>query len=319
MILRVLLIISVLLSLNLIGFSQTNNWKQYSSSMAGLSFKYPPDWKFEKEEAKRSVWRITITSPGVMDDDVFEHNSITICSKDKNDTFESLDRCAKHHLPIAQNGKESVISIEGQKLLKTETSTPFLVFYSTSDRDYQAIGSFTKFAGLDRMIPVFDQLLSTLRPITSGSVLTFSHEKFDFSLTYPTSWSSCGLDIPQKNSDVEDLLKLVPEGRTCQGGNYVLVSRMNRFSNDKNNRNLTEFLTNGFSKKTPYIEFGNIHASMGERADERYTYRERYFYTNYPQTYELLRISEMYGNDQPKFQSEASEFLKTARRFLKNQ
>jgi hypothetical protein len=161
-------------------------------------------------------------------------------------------------------------------------------------------------------------MLSTVRLLEEKTVLTYRNEKYDFALTYPVSWKSCPIGRTV-NQDEEEILNLVPDGRLCNGANYISVSRMTKFSDETNNRDLKEFLAGKvFSKIVPYAEFGNIHAALGERADEKYIYRERYFYTNYPQTYELLKISEMCELNNEICQNQAREILATAQRFLKN-
>jgi hypothetical protein len=325
---NLLLLLVIFTASSLTVFSQTENWRQYSSTMAGFAVKYPSDWQVEQEEAKGQIWRITINSPGQRDDDVWEHNSITICSKPKSDSFENLDRCAEHHLGIKNNKlvSEKTIILKEIEIRKIETTdvyhqnTIFLIaLFSTKDRDFQISGVFRKIFNLDRFIPVFDQMLETFRPLKEKSVLTYKNEQFDFALTYPTSWKSCPI-TGVSNKDEEEMLILVPEGRLCNGGNYISVSRMTKFSYEKNNRDLKEFLKDKvFSKTVPYIEFGNIHAALGEKIDDKYIYRERYFYTNYPQTYELLKISEMYELNNGIFQKESKEILTTARRFLRFQ
>lgn len=307
-------------------FSQTKDWKQYSSAMAGFKVNYPSDWRIGDEEAKGQVWRLTINSPGERDDDVWEHNSITICSKPKKDSFENLDRCAEHHLSIRNNKvvSEETFTLNGMEIRKVETKEPypnsrsifFNVFFSTKDRDFQVSGIFRKIFNLERFVPVFDQILATIQPLQEISALTYKNEKYDFAVTYPVSWKSC--PTVNTNQDEEVILMLIPEGIACNGGNYILVSRMTKFSYEKNNRDLKEFLKDKvYSKTVPYVEFGNIHAAMGEKSDEKYVWRERYFYTNYPQTYELLKISEMYELKNEKYQAQAREILASARRFLK--
>lgn len=307
---------------------QTNDWRQYSSAMAGYTVKYPSDWKADQEEAKGKIWRLTINSPGQLDDDVFEHNSITICSKSKSDSFENLDRCAEHHIPDKDEKhlSEKVLNVNGLNIRRLETKPEFrkdgiyfLAIISTGERDYKIAGFFRRIFNLDRMAPVFDQMLETFQILKEISVLTYKNDKYDFALTYPTSWKSCPI-TENTNKEEEEILILVPEGKSCSGGNYIVVARMTRFSFEKNNRDLKTFLkADFFTSVTPYIEFGNIHAALGEKKTNDYVYRERYFYTNYPTTYELLKISEMYQLNNAAFQKEGKEILTTARRFLKNQ
>lgn len=324
---KLLLISTFLITPLLTLFAQDKGWKQYTSSMAGFSVNYPSDWRIDREEAKGKIWRVTFVSPGMLDDDVFEHDTITICSKSKSDSFESLDRCAEHHLLIkdSENISEKKVLINGIEVLKRENKkkntskdSNIDAFFSTKNRDFQLSGNFRAIFNLERYIPVFDQMLKTIQVLDERETLTYRNDKFDFALTYPTSWKSCPI-VALQNKE-EELLLLVPDGKLCNRDNYISVSRVTKFSNEKNNRNLEEFLQDKiFTKTIPYIEFGNIHAAMGEKTDKKHIYRERYFYTNYPQTYELLKISEMYKVANETCQKEAKEILTTARRFLKFQ
>lgn len=310
-------------------FSQTKDWKQYNSSMAGFEVGYPSDWRVEQEEAKGGIWRVTINSPGVRDDDVWEHNSITICSKPKKDSFETLDRCAEHHLPVNKHKivSEKTFTLNGLEIRKLETkeefsstSIFFVAFFSTKDRDFQVSGFFRKIFNLERFVPVFDQMLSTFHPSAEKSLTTYKNEKYDFAITYPTAWKNCPTAEINYNPEEETLLKIVPIKENCSGNNFISVSRMTKLSNEKNNLDVKEFLKEqNFTKIVPYLEFGNIGTAVGEKITDTSGYRERYFYTNYPQTYELLKISEMYEINNETYQKEAKEILTTARRFLKFQ
>ncbi len=306
-----------------------SDWKQYSSAMAGFSIKYPLDWKIEEEEAKGQIWRLSLISPGVRDDDVWEAATMMICSKPKGASFENLDRCADHHLHIAKHRVVflNTFFMNGIEMRRFETEDTFspsrsylTFFFSTKDRDFIVNGDFSRTFKMDRYIPVFDEIVKTFQPLEEKSVLTFKNEKYDFALTYPVSWKSCPIKEINNNADAELLLRIVPTNESCSGNNYISAVRMTKLSNEKNNLDLRGFLNEkDFTKTIPYIEFGNIHASIGEKVTEDHIYRERYFYTNYPTTYELLRISEMYQLNNEVYQKEAKEILMTARRFLKNQ
>lgn len=310
-------------------FSQSKDWKRYNSSMAGFEVGYPSDWRVKQEEAKGGIWRVTINSPGVRDDDVWEHNSITICSKPKKASFETLDRCAEHHLPVNKHKivSEKTFTLNGLEIRKIETkeefssnSIFFVAFFSTKDRDFQVSGFFRKIFNLERFVPVFDQMLTTFQPATEKSVVIYKNEKYDFALTYPTTRKSCSTNAINYNPDEETILRLVPNKENCLGNNYISVLRMTKLSNKKNNLEVKGFLNaKDFTKPISYIEFGNIGGAIGEKVIESEIYRERYFYTNYPQTYELLKISEMYEINNETYQKEAMEILTTARRFLKFQ
>lgn len=312
---------------------QTNNWKQYSSSMAGFKVDYPADWE-AKEEGYYRVWHTTFISPGVRDRDVRMTSSIGICSQPKGYISKSShgrSRCSQKDDHLSEMWKDRIVSekttkINGIRIRKKITedkyqpnATYIYAFFSTKERDFLVSSRFSRKFNLDRYIPVFDQMLSTLQILEEESVLTFRNEPYDFAITYPISWQSCPI-TKVENSDEEEFLKLVPEGRLCNGGNYISVSRITKFSSERNNRSLKEFLgSKQYTKTVPYLEFGNIHAAMGENVDETYIRRERYFYTNYPETYELLRISEMYERANERYQQDAREILASARRFLKIQ
>lgn len=322
----------ILLTSSLTVFSQTEDWKQYSSSLAGLAVKYPSDWQ-AAESAYERVWKVGFVSPGVKDYDVTMKSSIGICSQPKGHVSNSSDsrsRCSRRDDHLSESSKDKVVSeetlqINGLKIRRvvaedrySPTATYIYAFFSNKDRDFLVSSYFSRRFNLDRYIPVFDRMLATVRLLEEKTVLTYRNEKYDFALTYPVSWKSCPID-GNANQDEEEILNLVPEGKSCNGANYISVSRMTKFSYEKNNRDLKEFLAGRiFSKIVPYLEFGNVHAALGERADEKYIYRERYFYTNYPQTYELLKISEMCELNNEVCRNQAREILATAQRFLKN-
>lgn len=310
-------------------FTQTENWRLYRSAMAGFAVKYPASWKLEKQEAKGQIWGLIVTSPGQRDDDVWEHNSIGICSKPKSEAFENLALCRDSNLAI-MNGEivsEKTIVANGLKIRRFEKKargfegTIFLnAVFSTQDRDYLVRGAFRKIFNLDRFVPVFDELLKTFQILKEKPVATYKNAPYDFALTYPVSWKSCEEISKNISAGEETLLILAPESRGCSAGNYIQVTRMTKFSQEKNNRELKGFLNEkDFDKVVPYVEFGNIHAALGERVNENHIFRERYFYTNYPQTYELLKITESYEARNEILQQEAGEILTTARRFLRFQ
>lgn len=330
---KLFLLVVILLASSFTVFSQTGDWKQYSSSLAGFAVKYPSDWRAQ-ESAYGRVWHTIFISPGVRDYDVTMTSSVGICSQPKGHVSTSSDsrsRCRQRDDHLSEHAKDKVVSDETVKIngltirrkvaedKYRPTATYIYAFFSGKDRDFLVSSYFSRRFDLDRYIPVFDQMLSTLQILEEKAVLIYRNEKYDFAVTYPTSWKSCPIGR-NANKDEEEILNLVPEGRLCNGANYISVSRMTKFSSEKNNRDLKEFLAGKvFTKTVPYVEFGNIHAALGERVDEKYIYRERYFYTNYPQTYELLKISEMCELNNEACQKEASEILATAQRFLKNQ
>ncbi|MDQ4122315.1 MAG: hypothetical protein M3209_12825 [Acidobacteriota bacterium] len=333
---KIFLLGTLLLTFGFAVFSQSKDnitsWKQYSSSMAGFKVKYPSDWRAEEQTYDR-VWHTIFISPGVKDYDVIMTSSIVICSQPKNwvsNSSNSRSGCRQRDDHLSDVAKDKVVSeetieINGLKIRKKVTedkyrsdTTYIYAFLSTKEREFLVSSGFPKRFNLDRYIPIFDQMLATIQLLEDRTVLTYRNEKYDFAITYPTTWKSC-LTNKTAKSDEEEFFVLVPEGKLCNGGNYISVSRSAKFSNEKNNRDLKEFLKGkDFTKIIPYVEFKNIHAALGEKIDGNYIRRERYFYTNYPETYELLKISEMYEINQEDYQNEANEILATARRFLKN-
>lgn len=310
--------------------TSTEDWKQYNSPMAGFNVKYPSDWKIYEEEASGKVWQIMFASPRVKDDDISVASSITICSKPRGSSFNNWGSCRQKDDHLSR--KDTVVSektyeLNGLKIQKKETEDDYrpnasylYAFFSTKDRDFLISSSFPRRFGLDKNIPVFDQMLSTFQPTKEVSVTVYRNDKYDFALTYPKTWKTCPLDEINYNSDEEPLLRIAPTNESCLGNNFIFVSRMSKLSNEKNNLELKSFLGDkDYTKIVPYLEFGNIHSALGEKAEKQTVRRDRYFYTNYPQTYELLKMSEMFETNQDIYKREAEDILKTARRFLKNQ
>lgn len=311
-------------------FAQTDDWRQYSSSMAGLKVNYPSNWTLNERYVGRA-WQLTFLSPGVFDEDVWDHSGINICIQpigNKPNPSNTNSGCRQKDDHLSDIAKDKVISEEtfqlnGLQIRKKITTdnyrqseTYIYAFFTADDKEFLISSSFPKKFDLDKYIPVFDQMLKTVQVLKKRDTLTYKNEKYDFAVTYPTAWKSCPVSKPSE--DEEEILLLVPEGTLCNGGNYISVSRISKYSNEKNNRDLKEFLSNkDFSKITPYIEFGNIHAATGESSGVTYIKRETYFYTNYPQTYELLKISEGFESYQEIYQKEAKEILSTAQRFLR--
>lgn len=332
---KIKLLFFVMLLFNFAVFPQnkgaTENWSRYHLPMAGFNIKYPSDWKVHKEEASGRIWQITFVSPSVRDDDVQRASYVTICSKPKGSSFNDWDNCRQKDDHLSR--KDTVISektfeVNGLRIQKKETEDDyrpidsyFYAFFSTKDRDFLVSSRFPRNFGLDKHIPVFDQMLLTFQPVKEIAVTVYRNDKYDFALTYPNTWKTCPIGEINYNSDEEALLRIVPVNESCQGNNFIFVSRMSKLSNKKNNLELKGFLDNkDFTKTIPYLSFGNIfHAALGEKVDKQIVRRERYFYTNFPQTYELLKISEMFEEDRDIYQKEAQDILKTARRFLKNQ
>lgn len=331
---RLLFLALFFLCFSFVVFPQTKNlnedWKQYNSLMAGFDIKYPSDWKIYKEEASGKVWRVLFTSPRVRDDDVSVASSITVCSKPKGSSFYNWGGCRQKDDHLSR--KDTVVSektfeLNGLKIQKKETEDDYrptasylYAFFSTKDRDFLISSNFPRRFGLDKYIPAFDQMLTTFQPVKEITATIYRNDKFDFALTYPGTWKSCSLNESNYNADEELLLRIVPAKENCQANNFIFVSRMSKFSSEKNNLVLDSFLANkDYTKTIPFLEFGNIHAALGEKVDKQIVHRERYFYTNYPQTYELLRITETFELNQSFYQKEGEDILKTARRFLRHQ
>ena len=234
---KFILLLMITLTLSFTVFSQTEVWQQYDSSIAGFKVKYPSDWQIQEQEAKGQVWRVTFVSHGVWDDDVVESDSIIICSKPKENSFEKLDRCAEHHLLVKDTKavSEKIVSINGLEVLKRENKkfsenddSVFNAFFSTKDRDFQVIGDFRKVFNLERFIPVFDKMLATFQFLPPINVTTYKNDKFDFALTFPDSWKNCGLADSDLNEN--KLLLIVPKDKDCSGENFIAVSSVSELS-----------------------------------------------------------------------------------------
>jgi hypothetical protein len=187
---RFLLFPTFLFTLNFAVFSQSENpdrpWQQYGSAAAGFKIDYPADWQIEKEEAKGQIWRITIISPGVRDDDVTMFDSITICSKPKGASFEDLDRCSNHHLHLEKTKINffTTLNLNGIEVRRFETedtyapnASYFNAFFSTPKRDFLMTGYFSWQFNLERYIPVFDKMLKSFQPLEEKPVSIYRKNK----------------------------------------------------------------------------------------------------------------------------------------------
>jgi len=307
-------------------FSQTEDWRQYSSMMAGFAIKYPSEWRGNEEDFG-VVLHARFISPGVRDYDVTQNAGIGICTQPKGHISTSSlsnSRCSQRDDHLSDSAKNKVVSeetieINGLKIRKKITEDRFgdatyiYAFFSTKDRDVLISSIFPKRFNLGKHIPVFDQMLSTLQLLEKDPFLTYRNEKYGFSIKYPTSWRSCPLDDYYKKK--ENILILVPEGSGCFGGNFVSVSTVPEFSNTTKLPDLKELLRKQtYSEIALNFELGNIQTISGERTEGKYLYRQRYFYTNKSETYNLLKISEMYDKEREDFQQKANEILATIRK-----
>lgn len=308
-------------------FSQTEDWRQYSFMMAGFLIKYPSEWRGNEEGFGR-VLHARFISPGVRDYDVTRNSSIAICTQPKghiSTLSDSRSSCRQRDDHLSEIAKDKVVSeetieINGLKIRKKiaenkyrPDATYIYAFFSTKDRDVLISSSFPRRFNLDKYIPVFDQMLSTIQLLEKDIILTYRNEKYGISISYPASWRSCPLDDYYKKK--ENILILVPEGSGCFGGNFVSVLTVPEFSNAAKPPDLKELLRKqNYSEIAPNLEFGNIQTISGERTEGKYLYRQRYFYTDKPETYNLLKISEMYDKEQEKFQQEGREILTTLRK-----
>jgi hypothetical protein len=214
---------------------QTANWRQFSSATAGYKIKYPADWG-GTETWRWPVGHLILQSPSVRDYDVFQNAAIRICTQPQglvSNSSLSDSRCSLRDDHLSDLYKKKIISsavtdINGVKVRKTVSEdkyrpdTTYLdAFFSTKDRDVMINGSFPRRFGLEKYIPVFDHLLSTLEIVTGQSALSYSNSDYKFSISYPGTWRSCPID----NHRQKDLIMwLVPEDNLCLGANSIMFS-----------------------------------------------------------------------------------------------
>ena len=310
-------------------FSQTGDWRQYSFSMAGVKIKYPSDWR-SREEGFGQVLHVRFVSPGVKDYDVIQNSSIGVCTQPKGYISTSSDgrsSCRQRDDHLSDIAKDKVVSeetieINGVKIRKKVTenkyrpeATYIYAFFSTKNRDVLVGSTFPRRFNLEKYIPVFDQMLSTLQLLEKDTTLNYRNEKYGFSVSYPTSWRSCPLD--DYYTKKETILMLVPESKGCQGGNFISVSSVPEFSNAAKLPDLKELLRKqNYSEISPNLELSEIQTISGEKSEGKYVYRQRYFHITKSETYNLLKISEMYDKEQKEIQQEGKEILVTIKKSL---
>jgi len=325
---KLFLLATILLTSSFTVFSQTEDWRQYSFSMAGVKVKYPSDWRANEEGYER-VLHVRFISPGVRDYDVTQSSSIGICSQPKGHlsaSSNSRSRCSQRDDHLNEGAKNKVVSeetvdINGIKIRKKITedkyrpdATFIYAFFSTKDRDILISGSFPRRFSLDKYIPVFDQMLSTLQLLEKNVILTYRNEKYNFSISYPSSWRSCPLD--DYYTKKENILFLAPEAKGCLGGNFVSVSSVLEFSNLTKLPDIREILRKqNYAEISPNSELSGLQTVSGEKTESKYLYRQRYFYTTKSATDSLLKISEMYDKEHGNFEQQAREILATVKKF----
>lgn len=315
---KLFLFVSLFSLSNFAVFSQTGDWRQYSFSMAGVKIKYPSDWR-STEEGFGRVLHVRFVSPGVRDGDVTQYSSIGICSQPKghiSTLSDSRSSCRQRDDHLSNKNKvlsEETIEINGLKIRKKITEDRFgdatyiYAFFSTKDRDVLISSRFPRRFNLEKYIPVFDQMLSTVQLLEKITTLDYQNEKYGFSVSYPTSWRSCPLDYYTKK---EDILILAPESKGCRQGNEIIVSAVPEFSNTIKLPDFNDILRKqNYSKISPSLEINEIQTISGEKSEGKYLYRQRYFYTAKSDARNLLKISEMYDKEQEKFQQEAQDIL----------
>jgi len=222
---------------------------------------------------------VLLRSPAVRDYDVFLNATLRICSQPRGFVSQSSlsdSRCSLRDDHLSETSKnkivtETVLEVNGIKIRKTVSENRYRpedtfldAFFSTKDRDIMVNGSFPRRFGLERYVPVFDQMLLTLQLVEQGSELSYSNARYGFSLEYPGTWKSCPLDnYREKNL----IILLVPEDGLCQSSNSIK-----------------------FLASTP-------GATDKEWSEERYTYRQRNMRSALG---DFFMVREMYNLDKDR-------------------
>jgi hypothetical protein len=309
-------------------FSQTGDWRQYSFSMAGVKIKYPSDWR-STEQGFGQVLQVVFISPGVRDYDVTMNSSIGICTQPKGHVSTSSDSrssCRQRDDHLSDTAKNKVVSeetieINGLRISKKISENRYRpdatyidVFFSTKHRDVLMSGAFPRGFDLEKYIPVFYQMLSSIQLLEKVTTLDYQNEKYGFSVSYPISWRSCSLD--DYYTKKESILILAPESTGCRRGNEISISVVPEFSNTIKMPDIKEILRKqNYSEISPNLELNQIQTISGEKSEGKYIYRQRYFSAAKSEIRNLLKISEMYDKEQEKYQQEAKEILGTIRNF----
>lgn len=324
---KILFFAAILLTTSFAVFAQTDDWKLYSSTTQGFAVKYPSDWT-AKEETYGRVWHSFFISPGVFDYDVTYTAGIGICSQPKghiSTSSNSRSRCSQRDDHLSENSKNKVVSeeildINGVQVRKKITedkyrpeATFIYAFFSTKDRDVLVSSNFPRRFDLDKYIPVFDKMLSTLLLVEKGDSISYRNEKYDFSISFPASWRSCPVDYYAVKT--QEILILVPDEKICLNSNYISFSTVSESSDKSKLPNIQElFVKENYSQSSSISELPNFQTTSAEKTERKYFYRQRFFYSKDSETFYLMKISEMY-NKEENFEPEGKEILKTVRNF----
>ena len=324
---KIFFILAILLSTSFAVFGQTDDWKLYSSTRQGFAVKYPSDWT-AKEETYGRVWHSFFISPGVRDYDVIQNAGIIICSQPKghiSTSSNSRSRCSQRDDHLSDIAKDKVVSeenleINGEQIRKKITENKYrpeatfiYAFFSTEDRDFLVSSNFPRRFDLDKYIPVFDKMLSTLLLIEKDDSISYRNEKYNFSIDFPASWRSCPIDYYAIKR--QEILILVPDEKLCLNPNYIAFSTVSEATDKTKLLEIKKlFLKENYSQSFVISELPNFQTISAEKTEGKYFYRQRFFYAQDSEIYYLMKISEMYNKDE-NFETQAKRILETARTF----
>ena len=311
-------------------FAQTNDWRQFSSTIAGYAVKYPEEWR-GKEEIYGNIWRAFFISPGVWDDDVIMTSGIYVCSQPKgfvSTSSDSRSSCRQRDDHLSEYAKDKVVSeetleINGIKIRKKITenkyrpdATYIYAFFSTKDRDILIGSIFPRRFNLDKYISVFDQMLSTLQIVEKDSVINYRNEKYGFSLSFSGEWRSCPAD--GYSIKKEEIINLAPKDEGCLGANYISISVASEPLKSLKPSDIRKVLRDqNYTEIIPSLELNELQTISGEKTEGRYLYRQRYFASARPEPSALLKIIEMYDTKKEHPQNEAQNILATVKKINK--